>query len=137
MFDNIKNLLHDLSLIHAIKIEFYNDGVDEKDLDEKMQLIIFRIVQEQINNILKHANATSAGIYLSRRNDNVILLISDNGKGCDLEKENNGVGIINIRSRAELYYGSVTIVSKPGAGFELKVVLPLRPSAITGNVGIM
>ena len=134
MFDNIKNLLRDLSLIHAIKIEFHNNGIDEKDLDEKMQLTIFRIVQEKLNNILKHANATRAAIYLSRSNDDFILLISDNGKGCDLEKEKNGVGIINIRSRAELYYGNVTIVSKPGAGFELKVVLPLSASAMTGNV---
>jgi signal transduction histidine kinase len=60
--------------------------------------------------------------------------VSDNGKGCDLEKEKNGVGIINIRSRAELYYGSVTIVSTPGAGFELKVVLPLFPVPVTVKV---
>jgi signal transduction histidine kinase len=116
LFDNIKNLLHDLIKIHAIKIDFHKDGIEEKDLDEKLQLTIFRIVQEQVNNILKHAEATHAIIYLSRHEDQIVLLISDNGKGC----------IINIKSRAELYGGNVTIVSKPGKGYELKVVLPLN-----------
>jgi PAS domain S-box-containing protein len=126
LFDNIKNLLHDLHNIHPVKIEFQEDGIAEKDLDEKLQLTIFRIVQEQINNILKHSKATHAHIHLSRHKNELVLLISDNGKGCDMLKEKTGVGIINIKSRAELYNGTVAIVSKPGKGYELKVVLPLN-----------
>jgi len=125
--DNIKNLLQDLSMIHPIKIKFHYEGIDEEDLNEKLQLTIFRIVQEQMNNILKHANATNAAINLSRQKDQVVLVISDNGDGCDINilKEKKGVGVINIKSRTELYDGNVTIVSKPGEGYELKVVLPL------------
>lgn len=126
LFDNIKNLLNDLIIIHPIKIEFHEDGIDEKDLNEKLQLTIFRIVQEQLNNILKHAKATRATINLSRRGDQLTLLISDNGEGCDILKEKNGVGIINIKSRAELYHGNAMIISKPGEGFKLKVVLSLN-----------
>jgi PAS domain S-box-containing protein len=103
LVDNIKNLIHDLSIIHPLKIEFNKNGIDEIDLDGKMQLTIFRIVQEQVNNILKHANATRAVIDLSRQEDQIILRISDDGQGCDTLKENKGVGIINIGSRAELY----------------------------------
>jgi len=125
LFDNIKNMIKDVAAIHPTKIEFRVKAISEEDLDEKMRLTIFRIVQEQVNNILKHADATDAIISLSRQENEIILFISDNGKGCDLSEEKNGVGIINIRSRAELYYGSVTIASKPGEGFELKVVLPL------------
>jgi PAS domain S-box-containing protein len=128
LFDNIKNLVHDLAAIHPIKIEFQAEGVREEELDEKMQLNIFRIVQEQVNNVLKHANAAHATIHISRHENEIILVISDNGIGCDMVNEKNGVGIINIRSRAELYYGSVTITSKPGEGFELKVVLSLIPA---------
>jgi PAS domain S-box-containing protein len=125
LVDNIQNLLNDLARIDPIKIEFYQDGVDERLLDEKLQMTIFRIVQEQLNNILKHAKATRATIHLSRHEDQVVLRISDNGVGCDIVKGKKGVGIINIRSRASLYDGRVTIVSKPGEGYELKVVLSL------------
>jgi signal transduction histidine kinase len=125
LFDNIKNLLDDLIVIHPIKICFLEEGIKEEDLNKKLQRTIFRIVQEQLNNILKHAKATHATINLSRQENQVILLISDNGEGCNILQEKNGVGIINIRSRAELYQGRVTIVSKPGEGYELKVTLPL------------
>jgi two-component system, NarL family, sensor histidine kinase UhpB len=83
-------------------------------------------VQEQLNNILKHAKATYATINLTRRGNEIILLISDNGNGCNILEEGKGVGIVNIKSRAEFYHGSVTIVSRPGEGYELKVVFPLN-----------
>jgi signal transduction histidine kinase len=79
-----------------------------------------------LNNILKHAKASRAIINLSRQENEAILLISDNGMGCDIVKEKKGVGIINITSRADLYNGTVTIISKPGEGYALNVVLPLN-----------
>lgn len=126
LFDSIKNLLNDLIMIHAIKIEFQGAGIDEENLDERLQLTIFRIVQEQLNNILKHAKATHATINLIKQENEIVLRISDNGDGCNILESKKGVGIINIKDRAELYHGSVTTVSKPGEGYELKVVLPLN-----------
>jgi|HubBroStandDraft_1064217.scaffolds.fasta_scaffold95195_1 PAS domain S-box-containing protein len=124
--ESIKILLDDLITVHAIKIEFQEDGIIEEELDEKLQLTIFRIVQEQLNNILKHANATCATINLTKQGNEITLLISDNGNGCDILKEGVGIGIINIKSRAELYSGIVTTVSKPHEGYVLKVVLRLK-----------
>jgi PAS domain S-box-containing protein len=123
--DSIKVLLDDLVMLHAIKIEFQDEGIDEEDLDERLQLTIFRIVQEQLNNILKHAKATCATINLTKQGNEIILLISDNGNGCNISEKEGGVGILNIKSRTELYQGRVTIESKPGKGYTLKVVLPL------------
>lgn len=94
-------------------------------LNEKLQLTIFRIVQEQVNNILKHAKATRATISLSRQENEVVLLISDIGKGTDILDSNDGVGIKNIMSRADLHNGKVTVVSKPGDGYKLRVVLSM------------
>jgi PAS domain S-box-containing protein len=125
LFDSIRMLLDDLIKVHALKIEFQTTGVEEEDLDERLQLTIFRIVQEQLNNILKHAKATCATINLTRLANKIILLISDNGNGCNILEEETGIGISNIKSRAELYHGKVTIVSLPGEGYALKVVLPL------------
>ncbi len=135
LFDNIKNLLHDLTMIHPIKIEFHQHDIREEDLDEKLQLTIYRIVQEQVNNILKHANASNAVIDLSSEKNRVTLLISDNGEGCDILKEKKGVGIININSRAALNNGYATVISKPGEGYELKVVL--SPGDMIGESGIL
>jgi PAS domain S-box-containing protein len=124
LFDSIKILLDDLIMIHKIKIEFKEAGINEEDLDERLQLTIFRIIQEQLNNILKHAKATCATINLTKHRNKIILHISDNGNGCDILEAEKGIGIINIKSRAELYHGRVTVVSKPGEGYSLKVVLP-------------
>jgi hypothetical protein len=56
LYDSIKILLDDLIIVREIKIEFRHAGFNEEDLDEKLQLTIFRIVQEQLNNILKHGS---------------------------------------------------------------------------------
>ncbi len=124
LVDSIKNLLDDLKVIHPIKIEFHAEGISEEYLDAKLQLNVFRIVQEQLTNVLKHAKATHATINLTRHDNDIILLISDNGEGFDVLKDKKGVGLVNITNRAELYHGKVKIESKPGEGVQLKVVLP-------------
>jgi PAS domain S-box-containing protein len=123
--DSIKLLLDDLIILHAIKIEFRETGISEEDLDERMQLTLFRIIQEQLNNILKHSKATHAIIDLSRQENEIILIVSDNGEGCNVLEEEKGMGMVNIKSRAEFYHGSVTIESRPGEGYKLKVIFPL------------
>jgi two-component system, NarL family, sensor histidine kinase UhpB len=124
LYGRIRNLLHDMKEINSITIDFQANDVEEDFLDEKLQLTIFRIVQEQVANILKHAKAPMATINLTREQDRIILLISDNGTGCDISKKTKGVGIINIRSRTEAYRGNLSIQTKPGEGYELKVALP-------------
>jgi PAS domain S-box-containing protein len=124
--DNIKNLVSDLILVNKVKIIFHFKDIVEEQMNKKIQVTIFRIIQEQVNNILKHAHASKASIDLSMQEDQILLVISDNGRGCDLIKEKDGVGLINIKSRAEFYGGTLTILSLPGKGFELKVLLPLK-----------
>jgi PAS domain S-box-containing protein len=131
LVESINILADDLTAIQPLKIRFYKNGINEEDLDQKLQLDIFRMVQEQLNNIVKHANATDVTINLTRQANEITLLISDNGIGCDLSAVKNGVGIINITGRAELYQGRVAILSKPGEGYELKVVLPHRPHPVS------
>ncbi|MEP7236780.1 MAG: PAS domain-containing protein [Ferruginibacter sp.] len=125
LFDNIKSLILDMGKIYPITFKFYEGGIDEEeDLDKNLQIDIFRIVQEQLNNIINHAHALRATIKLIKQNNKIILAVSDDGKGCNLLTGKTGVGIINIKSRAGLYNGTVTIASKPGKGYTLKVVFP-------------
>src|SRR5579863_4597949 len=124
--ESINILLDDLIVIQPLKIEFTEDGVDEKRLSEKLRLDILRIVQEQLNNILKHAKASFATINLTQQTSQIVLQIVDDGTGCEVPQNSKGVGLTNIRSRAESHNGKVTIASNPGKGFELKVELPLN-----------
>ena len=131
LFDCIKILANDLSFVHPIKIRFKVIGVDEKDLKDNLQLTIYRIVQEQLTNILKHAQASNASIMITRKGDEVILLIADNGKGFDISEMRRGVGIRNIMSRAESFHGRMEIKTQLGRGYKLRVGLPLQPTVST------
>lgn len=125
LFDNIKNLVAETNKIHAVKFSFTEAGIDlEEDLNQHLQLDIFRMVQELVNNVLQHADATTARIRLYRKDFNLILSVTDNGTGAINQPDNKGVGILNITSRAMLYSGHVTVSSKPGKGYTLKVTLP-------------
>lgn len=125
LLEHINNLFADLLYIQPVKFKFQAKGIVEKELNSKLQVAIFRTIQEQVNNILKHANATQASIHLSKVNGQIVLLISDNGVGYNFTSKRNGVGIVNIQSRVALYNGKVAIATKPGKGFKLKVTLPL------------
>jgi PAS domain S-box-containing protein len=100
---------------------------EEELIDRDQQLTVYRIVQEQINNIIKHAAASNVRISLRlvSNSSGIELSVRDNGKGFDPRQKRNGVGLRNITSRAELYYGHVIINSKPGQGCELKVIFPV------------
>ena len=124
--ESINILVDDLALLHPIKIAFTEQGVDEESLSDKIRLDIFRIVQEQLNNILKHAEATSATISLIQETSHLVLQIVDNGKGCELDEHSEGIGMINIRTRVESHRGEISVVSQPGKGFSLIVTLPLN-----------
>jgi PAS domain S-box-containing protein len=131
LFDNIKNLIADTNKAETVQFKFTASGIDEEeDLDKHIQLDIFRMVQELVNNIIKHAHATTATIKLYRQGINLILSVADNGNGCSSLTGKKGVGLINITSRAGLYGGTVAVISKPGKGYTLKVTLPCFTSPI-------
>ena len=87
---------------------------------------MYRIVQENINNILKHANATKVTIHLCEADNNLLLTVTDNGKGFDLLTIKKGLGITNIFTRAENFGGSAEIISSPGNGCTWHVKIPVN-----------
>ncbi|WP_132054783.1 response regulator [Pseudocnuella soli] len=101
---------------------------------EDLKLNIFRMVQEQLCNIVKYAAASSVTIQLFEKNGQVHLHITDDGRGFDPLVKHKGVGLTNIISRAQLFSGQVTINSYPGGGCNLQVVLSLnQPNISTPN----
>jgi len=125
---SIKILTDDLASGHPVQFTTSDSGLSLEALDEKLQLNIFRIVQQQVDNILRYANASQASIDISKYDDEIILFINDNGMGCDLIERKNGAGIKSIISRANLYHGSVTTLSSPGEGYILQVIFRLDDS---------
>lgn len=121
------DLINKLGLIPiTMKIEG-----QENPLDPKKQLIIFRIVQEVINNTIKHAKAKSVSIKLSYLAEKFILNITDDGKGFDAATINNkgnrkGTGIHNIYHRAKLIGAQLSISSKPAAGTNITLSIPIN-----------
>ena len=128
--DCIKILIADLTILHPITIKFHITGIDEKNLGSKLQLNLFRIVQEQVNNIIKHSKATKASIHLTNDSGQITLLISDNGKGHKASKSTTGVGVRNIMSRVDFFHGTTQITSATGKGYQLKVTVPMESLAM-------
>lgn len=107
---------------HEIEIKFQHFGADPR-FESKIEIGIYRIAQELINNALKHSRATLILVQLIQEDDRVCLTIQDNGKGFDVEilKTSKGAGIANIRSRVESLNGVFDLISKPEKGTEATI----------------
>jgi signal transduction histidine kinase/ligand-binding sensor domain-containing protein len=103
--------------------------VDEKTiiLDEKRATTFFRIVQESLTNIGRHAQASQVEIRLNRKDTQYLLEVRDNGRGfAPLQRKKNSFGLTGIRERAFMLDGSVDIVSVPGAGTTIRIQIPVE-----------
>ena len=123
LVDSVEELINDIHAVKDIRLDLNAKNLDEITLSEEQKITIYRIIQEQLNNILKYADASSVSICLQSTPEQIHLLIADNGKGFDPNIKRKGIGITNIISRAELFNGKVKIDSSPGSGCRLEVVL--------------
>ena len=118
----IGHIAEEIMDISRLKISFACKSFSEDSIDNKFKLNIYRVIQEQLNNILKHAGAKKVGISLLQNNAALTLIINDDGVGFDTRKKQKGIGIANIKSRAKNYNGTADFISAPGKGCMLKVV---------------
>ncbi|AXY75228.1 PAS domain S-box protein [Paraflavitalea soli] len=121
LLDSLYQLIEDIR--HAKEIEFkvQHEGFDETRIPDNKRLVIYRIIQEQLNNALKHSEAQTVVIDLAHRGPHVQLTIQDNGIGFDPEQVKPGMGLNNIRNRIEVFNGEMEIRSAPGNGCTLEV----------------
>ncbi len=149
--DQIKLLVHDLrpsmlddfglvpSLRWYVQSHLTGSGVEveldlpseNRRLPSEVETALYRIAQESLGNIARHSGATRALLSLDIKSGYVAMLVSDNGRGFEpgdviLDREGRyGVGLLSIRERAELLYGTAHITSKPEQGTQVHVVVPL------------
>ncbi len=94
-------------------------------IEADIQNNLYRIVQEQLNNIVKHAKAQKVEIKLQLDNDYVILTVTDDGIGFNRELIQEGIGLENIRRRTDMHAGNMTLTTSPNNGCQLVITLPL------------
>jgi PAS domain S-box-containing protein len=124
----IRDLVEEIQVIAPVRISLMTD-IHEKLLDENIKLMIYRIVQEQINNILKHAAANEVQIKIINDSEKLHLMISDNGVGFDTNKKSKGIGLRNIDNRVKFYNGITHLISHPGKGCCLEISIPMEKIA--------
>lgn len=121
----LKQFVNKINALGVLQIELQIIGIKER-LNEKIETMLYRVVQEILSNIIRHAEATKVSIELVKHENELVLVVEDNGKGFDNKApENNGIGIKNIATRVEYLNGSVNFDSAIGRGTSVIVEIPL------------
>lgn len=128
LVQSIRDMMKEMLQATGVSWKIFAKGVNENLLSEEQKLTAYRIMQEQINNILKHAEASTIAITIGVSNEKIRFRIVDNGKGFDATQKTNGIGLTNIINRAGLFNGKVSIDSRPGQGCSLEVELNSKQS---------
>jgi len=108
----------------VIRIQLHAEGLNDR-LDSNVETVLYRVIQECVNNVIKHAGADRLDIALIRDEDGISATIEDNGKGFDSGKKSEGIGLQNIRSRIAFLKGTVDFDSAPGRGTLVAIHVPL------------
>ena len=132
----LKGALHELtkqwckSHTH-IALEYNLEG-ELENLGDDITITLYRIIQESLNNVCSHSNATAAQLNLSietdaaSADDSLVLRVRDNGKGFDTQKTSPGIGLVGMRERALAAGGEFTVRSLPNDGTEIYAKLPIK-----------
>ena len=131
-------VLDDLGLVAALEEEIdawqarfphvncsFTSNGELMGLGERINITLYRIVQESLTNIAKHADATRVALQLAHQQETLTLSIEDNGCGMDTDNPGRGLGLIGMRERVEALSGSLSVQSSPGKGVIIRVRIPL------------
>lgn len=130
LHDTLEGYCEQMSASSGIAIHVENSCPDVlARLEYDTMLAIYRIVQELINNTLKHAAANSIGIRFSTNDRDMLLTYTDDGCGMDTSVASKGMGMYNIESRMKMTGGSYTIESSVGNGFSINIRIPQKHTA--------
>ena len=123
--DSLLELIEYYNEANLFTIDFIYQFTEEK-IDKGLQLTIYRIVQELLTNTVKYAKASKVTIHLHQQQESLFLAYTDNGSGFDPAITKKGLGLKNIKNRAEAYMGKVFLVSSLGNGFSMEICFPFE-----------
>ncbi len=124
--ESFRKLLKTFNAAKKYKITFdFQDELKDKSRYQEMQLNLYRILQEQLRNIDKYAQATEIKIFLFIKKDNLYMTTVDNGVGFVMDPEKHGIGFANMQRRVEFFKGDIEINTAPGQGCKITITIPL------------
>ncbi|HNY55726.1 MAG TPA: sensor histidine kinase, partial [Chitinophagales bacterium] len=123
----IEDFILRINQTKKLEIHFECNGFEENSLEDTDKLMLYRLIQESVNNTIKYAQATNMTIQLSADMNEISLLMEDNGKGFDIEeaKRKGGIGFKNMQLRTEYLKGKLEIDSSPKNGTTIIIEIPL------------
>ncbi|QHS23302.1 histidine kinase [Virgibacillus sp. MSP4-1] len=126
LYPTLNKYLDSVSEHSGIHIKFTSRGQEQR-LESKYEIAFFRLVQEAVQNAVKHSEASLIQVHMEMKTDKVNILIADNGKGFDLEeKEKSSFGLIGMRERIEMLGGTLQINTEPQKGTKIIIQVPLK-----------
>ncbi len=111
----------------SLAIHLYTEGLENR-MDSAVETVLYRVIQECVNNVIKHAKATTLDISVTRDDEGISATIEDNGKGFDAadHEKFDGIGVRNIITRVEYLKGTIEFDSAPGRGTLIAIHVPLN-----------
>jgi signal transduction histidine kinase len=110
----------------TLEVQLDHEGGSALRLAPDLEATIYRTVQEALNNVLKHADATSAVVRVSSGSGSVDVSVADDGRGFDPERQTSGFGLLGMRERVVLAGGTLSVGATPGTGTEIRARLPAQ-----------
>jgi PAS domain S-box-containing protein len=131
----LQNLVTGWAERFEIAADFAVDGVEDVRLPRDVEANLYRIAQEALHNVAKHAQATQVTAYLTQQGNELVLLVEDNGRGFDaaIRSKDGHMGLMNMRERAALVGGRLDIESGAGHGTSIHVRIPERNGTNDGR----
>ncbi|MEO8582378.1 MAG: PAS domain S-box protein [Flavitalea sp.] len=126
----LKELIENINPASGFQIYLAHGKLVENNMTPDLKLAVYRIIQEQLNNIVKHAQATIVSIDLRLISGRLCLTIKDNGKGFNVLETKKGLGLNNIANRAANFKGKFKVISEPSKGCKLAISIPLPKEII-------
>ena len=113
----------------ALRVNLYTEGLDER-LDATTETVLYRVIQECVNNVIKHAAAATLDVSVVRDEAGISITIEDDGRGFDpgIGRDAEGLGLKNIRTRVEYLKGIMEVDSAPGRGTVVMLNVPVAGS---------
>jgi signal transduction histidine kinase len=120
----LQDVLEKVLKPHSIQYEFDETGMEDR-LPKVIEISLYRIAQELLNNVVKHSRATVVQLTLTKRNGYITLLLEDNGMGFSKEKSSTGIGMTSLNSRVKMINGEIKFDSETGSGTTAIIRIPL------------
>ena len=121
----VEGLVNKINEAKIIKVALVTFGIKQR-FEKDYELALYRITQELVNNVLKHAEAKNASLQIGYRDEKIILMIEDDGKGFDVTTHKEGYGLNNLDARTKLLQGTMSIDSLPGNGTSVLIEVPYQ-----------